>query len=174
MAEAKKTTTKKSNFAKASLDKLVAKKPVTKSNSASISAKATMDKKASLDKPVAKKPTAKLAGGFASQKASRDRFAVIKTGGKQYVVYAGQKYDFEKLSAEEGKDITFDQVLLVANGSDVKIGDPIVSGTKVTGKVISQFKDKKVTVLKYKPKKRYRKTTGHRQQMTKVEITKIG
>lgn len=142
----KKTTTKKA------ITKKPAKKAPIKAAKKSVSQKA-----------VAKKPVVSLP----------NRFAVIKTGGKQYVVYEGKKYDFEKLSGEEGKDITFDQVLLVANGENVKIGEPTVSGAKVTGKVTSQFKDKKVTVLKYKKRKRYRKTTGHRQQKTKVEITKI-
>jgi large subunit ribosomal protein L21 len=104
---------------------------------------------------------------------SSAKFAVIKTGGKQYVVEVGKKYDFEKLEAEEGKEITFPEVFLVADSKDVKVGDPIVAGAKVTGKVIEQLKDKKVIVFKYKPKKRVRKTQGHRQQKTKVEITKI-
>jgi len=98
---------------------------------------------------------------------------VIKTGGKQYVVFEGKSYDFEKLPTEEGKEVIFEEVLLVVNGSDFKIGEPKVAGAKVTGKVVSQFRDKKITVLKYKSKKRYRKTQGHRQSMTKVEITKI-
>jgi len=102
-----------------------------------------------------------------------DDFAVIKTGGKQYVVYPGKLYDFEKLEAEEGKDIIFDKVLLSSKGKDLKIGQPLVAGAKVVGKVQSQFKDKKITVLKYKPKKRYRKKTGHRQEKTRVEIVAI-
>lgn len=104
----------------------------------------------------------------------RDKFAVIKTGGKQYIVSEGVYYEFEKLDVEEGKEVTFEEVLLVVDGSSVKLGTPFVSGTKVTGKVLSQFKDDKIVVFKYKPKKRYRKTYGHRQQKTKVEITKIG
>lgn len=123
-------------------------------------AKTTKETKA---RPKAEKPTAKKA----------DNFAVIKTGGKQYVVWEGLKLDVEKLEAEEGKSVDFAEVLLVANGSDVKLGTPVVEGSKVTGKVVSQFKDDKVMVFKYKPKKRYRKTYGHRQQLTKVEITKI-
>lgn len=101
------------------------------------------------------------------------KFAVIKTGGKQYVVSEGSYYEFEKLDAEEGKEVTFEEVLLVADGTNIKLGTPAVAGAKVTGKVLSQFKDDKVVVFKYKPKKRYRKTYGHRQQKTKVEITKI-
>ncbi len=101
-----------------------------------------------------------------------DLFAVIKTGGKQYIVEEGKWYEFEKLDLEEGKEIIFD-VLLVSNGGTVKVGTPLVDGAKVTGKVLEQFRDEKVTVLKYKPKKRYKKTYGHRQSLTKVQITKI-
>lgn len=106
--------------------------------------------------------------------AKSDVFAVIKTGGKQYIVRVGKQYDFEKLDIEEGKEITFEEVLLIVNDKDVKIGEPHVAGVKVTGKVIAQTKDDKVRVFKYKAKKRYRKTQGHRQQKTRVEITKIG
>lgn len=102
-----------------------------------------------------------------------DKFAVIKTGGKQYVVTEGVYYDFEKIEAEEGKEVTFEEVLLVSEGGNIKLGAPVVSGVKVTGKVLSQFKDDKVTVFKYKPKKRYRKTYGHRQHKSRVQITKI-
>lgn len=102
-----------------------------------------------------------------------DKFAVIKTGGKQYIVTEGVWYEFEKLDAEEGAQVVFEEVLLVSDKGTVKIGEPFVNGAKVTGKVIEQFKDKKVVVLKYKPKKRYRKTTGHRQNKSKVMIEKI-
>jgi large subunit ribosomal protein L21 len=105
--------------------------------------------------------------------AKSDLFAVIKTGGKQYIVYPGMWYEFEKLNVDEGKDIVFEEVLLVSDGKTVKIGDPHVKGAKVTGKVIGQVKDDKVIVFKYKAKKRVRTTQGHRQQKTKVEITKI-
>lgn len=125
-------------------------------------------------KPAAKKPEAKKESPKVAPKKSEksDLFAVIKTGGKQYVVQEGRWYEFEKLDAEVGKEVNFD-VLLVANGGSVKIGRPLVAGAKVTGKVIEQFRDEKVLVLKYKPKKRYKKTYGHRQSLTKVEITKI-
>lgn len=118
-----------------------------------------------------KKTTKKVVTEKPVEKAGK--FAVIKTGGKQYLVEEGRWYEFEKLDAEEGKTVNFDEVLLVVNGSDVKIGEPIVAGTKVTGKVLEQFKDDKVVVFKYKSKKRYRKTYGHRQQKSKVMIEKI-
>jgi large subunit ribosomal protein L21 len=98
--------------------------------------------------------------------------AVIKTGGKQYLVEPGKIYDFEKLDAKVGETVTFDEVYLVIDGSDVKIGKPKLT-SKVSGKVVEQFKDEKVNVFKYKKRKRIRKTYGHRQPLTKVEITAI-
>jgi len=100
-------------------------------------------------------------------------FAVIKTGGKQYLVEPGKKLKIEKLEAEEGKNVIFDQVLLKSDFNKLEIGNPIVAGAKVTGKVLKQGRAKKVVVLKYKPKKRYKVKKGHRQHFTEVEITKI-
>jgi large subunit ribosomal protein L21 len=101
--------------------------------------------------------------------------AVIRTGGKQYLVSLGQKLKIEKIEVEVGKTVVFDDVLLVS-GDDVKdtnIGQP-QTGVKVEGKVLEQAKDKKVIVFKYKPKKRYKVKKGHRQFYTLVEILKIG
>ena len=106
-------------------------------------------------------------------KKAADKFAVIKTGGKQYIVEVGRYYEFEKLPGEEGAAINFEDVLLVAEGDDIKIGTPRVEGVKVTGKILSQFKHETVRVFKYKKRKRTRKTYGHRQPLTKVEITSI-
>ena len=100
-------------------------------------------------------------------------FAVIKTGGKQYLVSAGDKIKIEKLDAEEGKEIVFDEVLLVASDKTTEIGTPLVKSAKVKGKVIQQGRAKKVIVFKYKPKKRQHKKKGHRQPFSEVEITKI-
>lgn len=100
-------------------------------------------------------------------------FAVIKTGGKQYLVSPGDKIKIEKLDKAEGKEITFGQVLLVEKGKSIKIGTPLVKGAKVMAKVIKQGRAKKVIVFKYKPKKRYQKKMGHRQPYTEVEILKI-
>lgn len=100
-------------------------------------------------------------------------FAVIKTGGKQYLVSPGDKIKVEKLDTEEGKKITFKEVLLLVNEKDTKIGTPFVKGAKVEAKVLKQDRDKKVTILKYKPKKRYQVKKGHRQPFTEVEILKI-
>jgi len=99
--------------------------------------------------------------------------AVIKTGGKQYKVSPKDKIKVEKLDVEEGKEIVFDEVLLVEKSNKVEVGDPFVKGAKVTGKVLSQDKAKKITILKYKPKTRERKKTGHRQSYTEVEILSI-
>jgi len=99
--------------------------------------------------------------------------AVIKTGGKQYLVSPGDKIKIEKLDAEEGKEITFNEVLLLGKDDKIEIGTPLVKNAKVLGKVLKQEKDKKVIVFKYKPKKRYRVKKGHKQPFTEVEITKI-
>jgi len=79
--------------------------------------------------------------------------AVIKTGGKQYKVTPGQKIKIEKLNGEEGKEVTFEEVLLVENDNDVVIGDPLVKNAKVLGKILKQDKHDKVIIYKYKPKK---------------------
>ncbi len=96
--------------------------------------------------------------------------AVIKTGGKQYLVSPGDKIKIERI---EGKDIIFDQVLLLEKNKKVEIGTPLIKGAKVLGKVLLQGKGKKVIVFKYKSKTRYKKKAGHRQPFTEVEITKI-
>lgn len=100
--------------------------------------------------------------------------AVIKTGGKQYIVSPGDKIKIEKLEVEEGGEVIFEEVLLVENNDKIEIGEPVIEKTKVKGKVLTQGKGKKVIVFKYKPKKRYKKKRGHRQFFTEVEITKIG
>ena len=99
--------------------------------------------------------------------------AVIKTGGKQYLVSPGDKIKVEKLDAKEGKEIIFDQVLLLTKGRTIKIGTPLIKGAKVKAKVLEQGKAKKVIVFKYRAKKRYQKKMGHRQPYTQVEIMKI-
>lgn len=101
------------------------------------------------------------------------KIAVIKTGGKQYQVAEGDKLKIEKLEVEAGKSITFEEVLLVADGDKVEVGMPHVAA-KVTAMVLSQGKGPKVRVEKYKPKVRYHKVYGHRQPFTEVQIEKIG
>ncbi len=101
------------------------------------------------------------------------QLAVIKTGGKQYIVSPGKKIKIEKIDAKEGEEIVFDNVLLFDDGKETKIGTPILSEIKVKGKILSQDKHKKVSVFKYKPKKRHKVKKGHRQPFSEVEITKI-
>ena len=100
-------------------------------------------------------------------------YAVIETGGKQYKVSKGDVIYIEKLDVEAGAKVSFDKVLLVGEGSDVKVGAPLVDGVSVAGKVIKNDKAKKVVVYKYKPKKGYHKKQGHRQPYTKIQIEKI-
>ena len=99
-------------------------------------------------------------------------FAVIQTGGKQYRVQEGDVIYVEKLNAQADDIVKFD-VLLCGEGDDVAVGAPLVEGAAVEGKVLSQGKGKKIVIFKYKSKKTYRRTTGHRQPFTKVEIQKI-
>ena len=99
--------------------------------------------------------------------------AVIKTGGKQYIVSPGQKLKIEKIDKKAGEEVIFDQVLLLEKQKKIEIGTPFLSGVKVMGKVISQGKGKKVIVFKFKAKVRYKKKAGHRQLFTEIEITKI-
>ncbi|MBM3257626.1 MAG: 50S ribosomal protein L21 [Candidatus Nealsonbacteria bacterium] len=99
--------------------------------------------------------------------------AVIKTGGKQYLVSPGNKIKIEKLQKKEGTEISFSDVLLVEKNKKVEIGMPYLKGVKVLGKVLRHGKAKKVIAFKYKAKKRYKTKKGHRQPFTEVEITQI-
>ena len=100
-------------------------------------------------------------------------YAIIESCGKQYKVAQGDVVFFEKLDAEEGKKVTFENVILVSDEGKVQVGNPYVKGVKVEGKVISHGKHKKIIVFKMKPKKNERTKQGHRQPYTKVEITSI-
>jgi len=100
-------------------------------------------------------------------------FAVIKTGGKQYLVEPGEKLDIEKLPNKDGSEVTFKEVMLVEKNKKMDIGEPLVAGATVTGKVIKTDKQKKVIIFKFKAKKRQSTKTGHRQPYTRVEITNI-
>jgi len=99
-------------------------------------------------------------------------YAIIETGGKQYKVEKGDVIYIEKLNNEAGSVIEFDKVLAVS-GDNMTVGNPIVSGAKVSGTILDHGKAKKVVVFKYKAKKNERKKTGHRQQYTKVQIDEI-
>ena len=100
--------------------------------------------------------------------------AIIKTGGKQYKVKKGDKIEVEKLEGKVGEKIEFSDVLFLGSEKDVKIGNPTLKGAKVEGKILKTEKGKKVTGIKFKPKRRSRVKFGHRQIRTQVEITKIG
>ena len=100
-------------------------------------------------------------------------YAIIKTGGKQYKVSEGDLVRVEKLPYEVGESVDFNEVLLVADDNDVKVGAPTVENAKVSATVKDQNKAKKVVVFKYKPKKMYRKKQGHRQPYTLVKIDSI-
>ncbi|MCC8015051.1 MAG: 50S ribosomal protein L21 [Eubacterium sp.] len=99
-------------------------------------------------------------------------YAIIETGGKQYKVAEGDVITVEKLGLTEG-DYTFDKVLAVSDGEELKVGTPTVEGASVAAKVLGEGKAKKVIVYKYKPKKGFHKKNGHRQPFTKLSITKI-
>ncbi len=100
-------------------------------------------------------------------------YAIIESCGKQYKVAEGDVIFFEKLDTEEGKKVTFSNVILVSDEGKIKVGNPYVKGVKVEGKVVAHGKGKKIIVFKYKAKKNYRRKQGHRQPYTKVEITAI-
>ncbi len=100
-------------------------------------------------------------------------FAIVETGGKQYRVAEGEVIEVEKLAAPEGETVTLDRVLMVSDGSNVRVGKPLVEGASVEAKVVDQKRGPKVIVFKYKPKKRYRRKSGHRQSLTRLQIERI-
>jgi len=100
-------------------------------------------------------------------------YAVIKSGGKQYRVESGEKLRVERLSADVGAAVSFDEVLLVGDGDGVKVGSPLVSGALVKGTVLSQGRADKVRIFKLRRRKHYQKTQGHRQSYTEVRIDDI-
>jgi large subunit ribosomal protein L21 len=100
-------------------------------------------------------------------------YAVIKTGGKQYRVTAGEKIKVEQIPADVGTEISLDHVLMVGEGEAVKIGAPLVSGATVTAKVISHGRHPKVNIFKMRRRKHYRKSQGHRQNYTELQISGI-
>jgi len=100
-------------------------------------------------------------------------YAVIQTGGKQYKVAPGQKLKIEKLKAEPGDEISFDQVLLIANEDQYQLGVPLVKGASVSAKVLDQGRHKKIKIIKFKRRAHYDRQYGHRQSFTEVEITGI-
>jgi large subunit ribosomal protein L21 len=100
-------------------------------------------------------------------------YALIKTGGKQYKVAAGEKIKVEQIAADVGQEITIDQVLAVGSGTDLKIGTPLVSGATVVATVLAQGKHDKVRIFKMRRRKHYQKRQGHRQTYTELQISAI-
>ncbi len=101
-------------------------------------------------------------------------FAVVNIAGQQFKVSENSTYYVPKLSKEPNKNITFKEVLVLNDDKNIKIGSPLIKGAMVTAKVLEHLKDDKVIVFKKKRRKGYRKFNGHRQQLTKIEVTKIG
>jgi len=100
-------------------------------------------------------------------------YAVIKTGGKQYKVREGDTLRVEKINAEEGGEITLDDVLMVADGDDISVGSPILAGATVAATVRSHGRGEKIKVIKFRRRKHHRKQMGHRQAYTELKITGI-
>lgn len=101
------------------------------------------------------------------------KFAVIQTGGKQYLVSQGDKIQIEKLAGEVGSSLQFDKVLATFTDKDYSLGKPYLEKVTIEAKVLRQGRGKKIEVLKYKAKSKYRRKLGHRQSYTEVEITKV-
>jgi large subunit ribosomal protein L21 len=100
-------------------------------------------------------------------------YAVIRTGGKQYSVAVGNQVEVEKLDGDVGSTITLEDVLLVANGDNVQVGQPTVAGATVVAKITGQYRGNKIIVFRYRPKKRIRVRKGHRQYLTRLQIESI-
>jgi large subunit ribosomal protein L21 len=103
----------------------------------------------------------------------QDMYAVVSTGGKQYRVEPGTLLSVERLTVEPGASVTFDRVLLVGDGDEVMIGTPIVDGASVSGTVLGEERGPKIVIFKFKQKVKYRRRTGHRQNLTRVRIDRI-
>jgi large subunit ribosomal protein L21 len=110
---------------------------------------------------------------FSMPSRERTMYAVVKTGGKQYRVSAGEKLKIEQIPAEVGAEIVLDQVLLVADGEAVTMGTPLVAGAQIKARVVSHGRGEKVRIFKLRRRKHYRKSQGHRQNYTEIEILGI-
>lgn len=100
-------------------------------------------------------------------------YAVIKTGGKQYKVAAGEKIKVEQIAADVGQELVIDQVLAVGNGADLTVGTPLVAGASVKATVVAQGKHDKVRIFKMRRRKHYKKSQGHRQTYTELQIDAV-
>lgn len=106
-------------------------------------------------------------------KTKNEPFAIIKTGGKQYVVHEGDELDVEKLDVEVGEEVEFEAVLMSGDGEKTEVGDPEVDNATVVGEVVEHDKGEKVEVVKFKRKNNYQRRYGHRQPYTTIEVTSI-
>jgi len=102
------------------------------------------------------------------------KYAVMESGGKQYVAREGESVDVDRLPVQAGSSIEFDRVLLLVDGDQIQVGAPVVAGLQVRGTVSEHIQGPKIVVFRYIPKERYRRKTGHRQQYSRVKITAIG
>lgn len=100
-------------------------------------------------------------------------YAVVNTGGKQYKVQKGETLRIEKIQGEVGSSVTFDKVLMVADGENIRVGQPVLENVVVQAQIVEQDKAKKILVFKYKRRKRYRRKNGHRQPFTAIRIDGI-
>jgi large subunit ribosomal protein L21 len=101
------------------------------------------------------------------------KYAIVEDGGKQYKAVEGNTIDVDSFPAEDGEQLDLERVLLLVNGEEVKVGAPLLTGVKVQATVVAQIKGPKLVVFRYKPKKRIRSKTGHRQQYTRLMIDSI-
>lgn len=108
-----------------------------------------------------------------SAAGSGAQYAIVETGGKQYRVKVGDVLSVEKLDGDSGTEVTLDRVLLLGGAGDVTVGTPVVEGASVAATIADQYRGEKIVVFKYKPKKNYRRRTGHRQSLTRLQITGI-
>ncbi|MAY27489.1 MAG: 50S ribosomal protein L21 [Polycyclovorans sp.] len=100
-------------------------------------------------------------------------YAVIKTGGKQYKVVAGERLKIETLTAEVGATVSFDEVLMIGEGEQITVGAPLISGGKVNAEILAHGRGEKIRIIKHRRRKHYHKEQGHRQNFTEVKITEI-
>lgn len=108
-----------------------------------------------------------------SASGSDGQYAIVETGGKQYRVKVGDVLSVEKLEGDAGSEVTLDRVLLIGGSGDVQVGTPVIEGASVAATIADHYRGEKIVVFKYKPKKNYRRRTGHRQSLTRLEITGI-
>lgn len=133
----------------------------------------TSDESAAPVEPAEKPKRSRAKKEPKAEPAAAAGYAIVQTGGKQYRVAVGDRIRVERLHAEAGADISLDRVLLLGGGGETQIGAPLVDGAAVTAHIEAHPRGEKIHVYKYKPKKRYRRKIGHRQELTELTITGI-